>query len=176
MARRAHTRKKKKGRKENKHNPADKSKIVLAFIWTCGGALLRLNPNETAACPGWIHHRWIGVISASTFNQASLFICSRPSQGPTASIRSPQNLAEGCISKILPFLLKRLVMSGGRGVKKKNTNMGLVQTGLHCCYFWGCEPSVCSLFGFIPAKGVNDWSKWCHSSPLRTSQLSEREK
>lgn len=48
--------------KENKRNPADKSRIVSAFIWTCS-AWLRLDPNETAACPGWIHHRWIGVIS-----------------------------------------------------------------------------------------------------------------
>lgn len=60
-----HKKEKKKRRKENKRNPADKSRIVLAFIWTCGGARLRLNPNETAACPEWIHHRWIGVISPS---------------------------------------------------------------------------------------------------------------
>lgn len=48
--------------KENKHNPADKSRIVSAFIWT-RGAWLSLGPNETAACPGWIYHRWIGVIT-----------------------------------------------------------------------------------------------------------------
>lgn len=48
--------------KENKHNPADKSRIVSKFIWTCS-AWLRVDPNETAACPKWIHHRWIGVIT-----------------------------------------------------------------------------------------------------------------
>lgn len=48
--------------KENKRNPADKSRIVSPFIWT-RSAWLRLNPNETAACPEWIHHRWIGVIT-----------------------------------------------------------------------------------------------------------------
>lgn len=128
---------KKKRRKENKRNPADKSKIVLAFIWTCGGAWLRLNPNETAVCPGWIHHRWIGVISTSTFNQTPLSICGRPSLGPTASIRSPQNSAEGCISKILPFSFKRLTCGGwdgqrglgGKMARCKHALLCLVQTG-----------------------------------------------
>lgn len=48
--------------KENKRNPADKSRIVSEFIWTCN-AWLRLYPNETAACPEWIHHCWIRVIT-----------------------------------------------------------------------------------------------------------------
>ena len=48
--------------KENKRNPADKSRIVPTFIWT-RSAWLRLDPNETAARPEWIHHRWIGVIT-----------------------------------------------------------------------------------------------------------------
>lgn len=48
--------------KENKHNPADKRRIVSKFIWT-RGAWLRVDPNETAACPEWIHHQWIGVIT-----------------------------------------------------------------------------------------------------------------
>lgn len=48
--------------KENKRNPADKSRIVSKFIWT-RGAWLRVDPNETAACPGWIHHQRIGVIT-----------------------------------------------------------------------------------------------------------------
>lgn len=56
--------------KENKCNPADKSWIVSQFIWT-HGAEPRLNPNETAACPEWIHHRWIGVI---TFRRAPLLL------------------------------------------------------------------------------------------------------
>lgn len=115
MARRAHTGKKKKRRKENKRNPADKSKIVLAFIWTCGDARLRLNPNETAACPGWIHHRWIGVISTSTFNQAPLSICGRPSPGPTASIRSLQDSAQGALVKYCLFCLSVCHVEEGVG-------------------------------------------------------------
>lgn len=48
--------------RKTSENPADKSRIVSKFIWTCS-AWLRLDPNETAACPEWIHHRWIGVIA-----------------------------------------------------------------------------------------------------------------
>lgn len=97
--------------KENKHNPADKSRIAPAFIWT-HSACMRLDPNETAACPGWIHHRQIRVIALrpcpSTFNQAplrSLPISSSPSLEPSASISSCRQVqgapTEECISKLL---------------------------------------------------------------------------
>lgn len=71
------------------------------------------------------------LLCSTTFNQAPLSISGRPSLGPTASIRSPQNSAEGCISKILPFLSKPecpLCQGGGRRRRDANTLLCVLRT------------------------------------------------
>lgn len=76
--------------KENKHNPADKSGIVSAFIWT-RGAWLRLDPNETAACPEWIHHPWIGVITLCRAPLLLIRLLSGHSLSEAVHLRSRQH-------------------------------------------------------------------------------------
>lgn len=102
--------------KENKRNPTDKSRIVSAFIWTCS-VWLRADPNETAACPGWIHHRRIGVISLSRARLLLIRLLCGHSLSAAVHLWSRQELqtglgsaAEQCISKLL--LCGRALLSG----------------------------------------------------------------
>lgn len=88
--------------KENKRNPADKSRIVSMFIWTCS-AWLRLDPNETAACLEWIHHHWKGVITPCCAPLLLIRLLSGHSLSAAVHQElqtGPRSTTEECITKL----------------------------------------------------------------------------